>query len=287
MPFRRTTSSVVVSAIAVTAVACSAQEAPRDEPPSEHTSTESVVGHVHGLGVDPGDDTLYVASHFGVFRVEDGEPDRVADRWQDTMGFAIVGPGHFLASGHPDLREELPAHLGLIESRDGAQTWSPVALEGEADFHAIEALPDRVYAYESQSMQLLVSRDRKLWKPMGRRPLLDLAADPSDPSVLYATTPEGRLLVSSNGSGLVPVPNAPRTDYIDWETEGRLVAVTRSGDLMVSGDGRSGWTKTGTVSGNAEAFDATPGRWHVATEEGVYESSDEGRTWVPVLRPSG
>ena len=202
MPLRRTTCSAAVTAIAVTAVACSAQEVADDGSRPEPTSAESVVGHVHGLGVDPGDDTLYVASHFGVFRVVDGEPERVADRWQDTMGFAIVGPGHFLASGHPDLREELPAHLGLIESRDGAETWSPVAMQGEADFHAIEAMPDRVYAYDSQSIQLLVSRDRELWEPIDRRPLLDLAADPSAPSVLYATTPQGRLLTSRDSSGL-------------------------------------------------------------------------------------
>jgi hypothetical protein len=59
-----------------------------------NAAEETALGHVHGLGVDPGDDLLYVASHFGVFRVaEDGTRERVADRWQDTMGFAIVGPG--------------------------------------------------------------------------------------------------------------------------------------------------------------------------------------------------
>ena len=85
---------------------------------------------MHGLGVDPGDNTLYVASHNGVFLVNnDCERERVADRWQDTMGFAVVGPGHFLGSGHPDLNEEdLPSSLGLIESTDGAETWDPVSL---------------------------------------------------------------------------------------------------------------------------------------------------------------
>lgn len=74
----------------------------------QHPATDAAVsgtpqplGHVHGLGVDPQDGDLYLASHFGVFRVVDGEPERVADRWQDTMGFAVVGSGHFLASGHP------------------------------------------------------------------------------------------------------------------------------------------------------------------------------------------
>lgn len=58
----------------------------------QHPATDAAVsgtpqplGHVHGLGVTPEDGDLYVASHFGVFRIVDGELERVADRWQDTM----------------------------------------------------------------------------------------------------------------------------------------------------------------------------------------------------------
>jgi hypothetical protein len=60
-------------------VGCSTQS------PSEQgdvSATDGLLGHVHGLGIDPGDDTLYVASHYGVFRVTDGKPERVADRWR-------------------------------------------------------------------------------------------------------------------------------------------------------------------------------------------------------------
>jgi hypothetical protein len=91
---------------------------------------------------------LYVAGHHGGFRVDGGAPVRVADRWQDTMAFTIAGPDTFLASGHPDLREGLPPHLGLIESTDAAETWKPLSLQGEADFHAIEIVGDRIYGYD-------------------------------------------------------------------------------------------------------------------------------------------
>jgi hypothetical protein len=67
---------------------------------------ENVFGHVHGLGVNPADDRLYVASHVGVFRQTDQGFERVADRWQDTMAFTVEGPDHFLGSGHPDTRED-------------------------------------------------------------------------------------------------------------------------------------------------------------------------------------
>ncbi len=62
-------------------------------------------GHVHGLGINPADERLYVASHLGVFRQTDDGFELVADRQQDTMAFTVTGPDTFLASGHPDLRE--------------------------------------------------------------------------------------------------------------------------------------------------------------------------------------
>src|ERR671919_1083814 len=97
--------------------------------------------HVHGLGINPEDGALFVATHTGLFRAPEGEQtaQRVADRYQDTMGFTVVGPDRFLGSGHPDGREGLPPFLGLIESRDAGRTWEPISLLGERDFHVLAA----------------------------------------------------------------------------------------------------------------------------------------------------
>ena len=96
--------------------------------PGSAAHAENVFGHVHGLGVNPADDRLYVASHMGVFRQTDQGFRRIADRWQDTMAFTVVGADRFLASGHPDGREGLPPFLGLIESTDAGRSWTPVSL---------------------------------------------------------------------------------------------------------------------------------------------------------------
>ena len=75
--------------------------------------------HVHGLGINPADDALFIATHTGLFRVagDSRNAARVADRYQDTMGFSVVGPNRFLGSGHPDAREQgQPPLLGLIQS---------------------------------------------------------------------------------------------------------------------------------------------------------------------------
>ncbi|MGH2838494.1 MAG: F510_1955 family glycosylhydrolase, partial [Thermoleophilaceae bacterium] len=59
--------------------------------------------HVHGLGVNPADGALFIATHTGLYRAPDGElaAERVGDRYQDTMGFTVTGPDSFLGSGHP------------------------------------------------------------------------------------------------------------------------------------------------------------------------------------------
>jgi len=53
---------------------------------------------------------------------------------------------------------------------------------------------------------------------------------------------------------------------------------------MVTDDPRSGaWRKVGVLDGPAEAVDAIEGRWHAATESGVYESTNNGETWRLVV----
>ena len=102
--------------------------------------------HVHGLGVNPADRALFIATHTGLYRSAEGESTsvRVSDNRQDTMGFAIVDADRFLGSGHPDLREDLPPLLGLIESTDEGRSWEPVSLLGEADFHVLRSAGERV-----------------------------------------------------------------------------------------------------------------------------------------------
>jgi hypothetical protein len=129
--------------------------------------------HVHGLGVNPADGALFIATHTGLYRVDEAEQKamRVGKRFQDTMGFTIVGPNRFLGSGHPDLNEarekNLPSLLGLIESTDSGESWEPISLLGEADFHVLRFAGERVYGYDSSNDRLLVSGDRgRSWEEL-------------------------------------------------------------------------------------------------------------------------
>lgn len=270
---RRTAPVVVVATVLLGMGGCSSDS---DSSGGEGPTS---LGHVHGVGVDPADGALHIASHGGVFRVsDDGTLTLIADRRQDTMGFTVIGPGHFLGSGHPDPDEDLPGSLGLLESTDGAETWDSLSLMGEADFHALEGVGDRVYGYDSHSGSLMTTTDRVTWQTISRQPVFDLAADPAEPDTVYATTGQGELVVSVDGAELEPVGGAPVLTSIDWQADGPLVGVGVDGTVMVSDDTRS-WREVGRLDGPAVALEVVAGSWYAATQSGVHTSTDDGATW--------
>jgi hypothetical protein len=245
------------------------------------------LAHVHGLGVNPADGDLYAASHFGVFRIPaTGEPEQIAGRSQDTMGFTIAGPDHFLGSGHPDPSEPgKPPHLGLIESTDAAQTWHSRSLAGEADFHALEAAHGQVYGYDSQTRQIMVSADSTTWDRRAQLALADFAVSPDDPDLLLATTQRGPVRSTDGGRTFSPITASPLLVLLDWPATDRLVGVAPDGTVHTSTDGGAGWTQQGRVPGQPEAI-ATNGanEVYVATDSGIYHSTDNGRT-AAMLQP--
>lgn len=274
----RPTTAALALATALLSTGC----ATGSKPPAP-TSDDTSVGHIHGLGIDPADDTLYVATHFGLFHVDDdGDPTRVADRWQDTMAFTVVGAGHFLASGHPDLREDLPAHLGLIESTDAGRTWTPLALQGEADFHILEPAGDVLYAYDATSGRLLRTEDRTSFEEIVTAPLISVAAREGS-ALLTATTGEGELISIDTSTGETSELGGPTTIYLDTARDGTLAGIDPAGVVRISADEGKTWEEVGSIDGQPAAFTITEQDWYAATRDAAFHSTDDGRTWSQVL----
>jgi hypothetical protein len=234
-------------------------------------ASESVeLAHIHGLGVNPADGRLYAASHRGVFLVDGrSDPQQIAGRTQDFMGFTVLGPDHFLGSGHPGADDTAqPPLLGLIESTDAAQTWTPLSLSGQADFHAMEAEHGMVYGYDSQSGQIMVSSDKKTWDRRGRLPLADFAVSPDDPALILATTQVGLARSSDGGRAFSAVPTAPALALVDWPAPALLVGVAP-------------WERRGAVPGAPQAIAAVgESEVYIATEDAIHRSTDGGRTFT-------
>jgi hypothetical protein len=263
-----------------------------DSPPSRAPASNGPGPiHVHGLGINPADHSLFVATHTGLFRAAPGEigAKRVADRHQDTMGFTVVGPDHFLGSGHPDGREGLPPFLGLIRSTDAGKSWDPVSLLGKRDFHVLEATGKRVYGYgsdyETREAGLLVSTDGgESWRE--RRvpePLIAAAIDPRDSDRVAASGERG-LYVSENGARSWRRRDGP-SGLLARTGDGFLYVVDADGEVSSSGDD-TGFSRVGDIRGQPAAFEGAGKELYVALHDGtVKRSSDRGRSWRVRSRP--
>ena len=271
--------AVVTALVAVTTTALAGCAESEDRTSAED-ATDTLLGHVHGLGTDPETGDLYAAAHHGVFTFSGSTPQRVADRWQDTMAFTVIGPGHLLASGHPDLREDGPIHLGLIESTDAAETWQPLSLAGEADFHALDAADRRIYGYDSLTKTLLTSLDGSEWDTVASRTMVsDLAVDPGDSDRVLLTRPDATLHRYQRTGDNTEVRTAPPLSFVDWADLDVLAGLGPDATVYTSTDNGESWVRTGAVPGEPEALDATDDLWHAATSTGIYRSTDAGVTW--------
>lgn len=247
--------------------------------------------HVHGLGINPSDGALFIATHTGLFRAAPGEAEasRVSESWQDTMGFAVVGPDRFLGSGHPDGRDDLPPFLGLIESRDGGETWQPVSLLGKTDFHVLEVHGERIYGFgsdwETRKTQFLVSSDGgETWeeRPVPE-PLISLAVHPKDGNRLVASGE--RAIYSSRDGGESWNKAAAMAGLAVWRSPTELVMIDGDGLVHASADGAS-WREVGEIGGEPAAFESESDGLYVALHDGTIKHSDDGgASWSVRSRP--
>jgi hypothetical protein len=277
------------------AAGCGGDEAP--EPPTTGEEMPKVGDpgpvHVHGLGVNPRDGALFVATHTGLFRAPPGErkSERVADRYQDTMGFTVVGPDRFLGSGHPDGRDGLPPFLGLLESRDAGKTWKPLSLQGDVDFHVLEASGRRIYGFgsnfDTREVTMLVSSDGgRGWEE--RSPpevLIDLAIDPSDPD--RAVAAGERALYMTNDTGRTWKPVGGDSGLLAWPADDALYVAAADGGVRRSRDGGGSFEDVGEVRGQPAAVQGETGdELYVALHDGVIkQSTDGGVRWTVRSRP--
>ena len=239
--------------------------------------------HVHGLGVNPKDDALFIATHTGTWRVAPGQrkAKRVGDSHQDTMGFTVVGANRFLGSGHPDVREarekNLPPLLGLIESSDAGKTWEPVSLLGEADFHVLRAAGKRVYGFDATNGRLMVSRDggRSWTRQQPPAALLDLVVDPGNPDHVVAASERG--LHASTDAGRTWGQLGDQVGLLAWPSRKRLYLVDGTGAVYASNAVSGRWRGVGEIGGQPAALLArSETELYVALHDGTIKVSDDG-----------
>lgn len=274
----------IAVAVAVVVVAVAAAALWESTTGADEATSADRPEHVHGLGLDPADDALLVATHTGLWKLNlgEGKAARIGDSRQDTMGFTVVGPNRFLGSGHPDLRDDLPSHLGLIESMDAGMTWRSVSLLGEADLHVLRFVNGRLYGYDSNTGLLLVSDDvgRSWAERVAPGLILDLAVHPRNTERLVATTSRG--LTRSEDGGRTWTTIGQALGYLAWPTDNRLYVVDTRGTVYVSADSGATLRVVGSLGSEPAALlAATDTELYVALHDSaIRQSIDGGVTWT-------
>ncbi|MFI9052135.1 F510_1955 family glycosylhydrolase [Streptomyces sp. NPDC053427] len=274
---RTTLAASALLALGLTACSSGAVGSADSRPASSGTA----ISHIHGLGIDPDSERLYVATHEGIFTPDrSGEPQRVGDSEDDFMGFTVAGAKTFLASGHPAPGGDGPGNRGLLRSSDAGRSWTSESLAGEADFHALDQVHGTVYGYDSTNGVLRVSKDGVRWESRAELQAFDIAVNPADADVVLATTPDG-VAKSTDGGRTFADGGQPALAFVSWAAKGALYGIDATGGLRRSLDGGTTWKETAAVpGGRPQALTAVDAR-HVlaATEGGVYESKDGGKTF--------
>ena len=278
--------AALVSAIAVVA-ACTPSTPGGTADASSHAAGATKQGlpatHVHGVGRDPGDGSLLLATHEGLFRYGPEGPQRVGPII-DLMGFTVAGPGHYYASGHPNAVLDLPQPLGLVETTDAGRTWSVLSRGGESDFHTLTQAGDTLLAFDNQ---LRRTKDRRSWTT-GSLPAepRTLAADPDGRTTL-ATTENGLMKSEDQAATWNTVEAAPTLLLVAWASNDTAAGVTPDGAVAISNDGATTWRMTGATVPSPQALSASMTSSGleivVVTEDEVLGSTD-GTTFVTITQ---
>jgi photosystem II stability/assembly factor-like uncharacterized protein len=281
-----------------------------DEPRSGGGSSDRVAAWVDAAGpdprigslaVDPGDESLWLSTNRGLYRLRDGaEPQRVVGQLTTPQGSGrisgelVVGftrQGDLIASGHPSSDSALPPALGLIASDDEGRTWRSVSELGSSDFHVIETSGPRVAAAQYGEAAILVSDDGgRTWQGRSApETVVDLAVDPRDGERWIVTTASGVAASTDAGKTWRPVDVVPN-GRLAWSRDGTAWRIDPGSEVLRSSDAGKTWQKAGKAgSGEPQALTVTAqGELVAAMADGtVRRSRDEGRSWSLVAGPEG
>ena len=240
--------------------------------------------HVHGVAIDPSDETLFLATHEGLYRYDESGPRRVGPQI-DLMGFTIAGPELFYASGHPGPGVDLAEPVGLIQSTDGGASWTQVSRQGQSDFHALAASSAAIVG--SDGTELLSTSDGATWVELDTPvPPYAIATSP-DGQVLIATSESGPMRSSDAGSTWTILKEAPLLQVVASAGSSQAVGITPDGTVALSADSGQTWSERGSIPGPPQAVGAyaTPAgslRIVAVTSDGVLESVDRGLTFSAI-----
>ncbi len=264
---------------------------------------------VHGVGMflSGTDDSLYLATHNGLFKKESDGWRRIGNDKSDLMGFTVnrAKDGVMYSSGHPP---SMGGNLGFRKSMDGGNSWQLLSAvkDTPVDFHAMAAGssdPNLIYGSPGGGFELFVSHDEGTsWvqlSPPDR--ILALAADPLDSNIVYAGTISGLFISIDQGKNWDKLDHEQIRETIvtglGFSMDGKTMYAFKvlqheEGFIAKSTDGGKTWANTlGQIPDAKGVWNFAPGRngemYAITSQQtqsgiaaSVYKSSDDGASWT-------
>lgn len=259
---------------------------------------------IHGVGMFPsGDDTLYLATHQGLFKKTNSGWQHVGNDNADLMGFSMnYETENLYSSGHP----KTGGNLGFRISEDKGNSWTTVSKvkDTPVDFHAMtasQAQQGLIYGSPGGGYELFVTSDEgKSWSsPDIPNQIISLAADPLDANRVYAGTKSGLYVSNDQGKQWTLVNSNIERGVItgigfssDGKTMYAFSTFDGNGMIVKSIDGGNTMVKTqGQIADARGIWNFAPGNqggiYAIVAQQlssglamSVYKTSDAGTTWI-------
>lgn len=297
-PRSKRLARAALAALGATFVLAGCSTVPEGDSTDAPASAPEAFQHIHSLTADEQQGELLVGTHEGLYLLTlDGSGTAAAEGPIggldfDPMGFTLRD-GIAYASGHPG--PTTPAsfgspNLGLIKSTDQGETWSNISLAGQTDFHDLAVGPQAtdggegtIYGLDTSKQALQRSFDGGVtWSDGAELVARDIAADPTTPGTVYATTEDGFAVSTDDGGSFTVDADAPPLFLVSVDPgTGAFAGIDTSG-IVWTRDASETWVGGGAVSGTPQALIISGDRIFVADERGIAFTEDVGETWTVV-----
>lgn len=262
--------------------------------PSQNLNPVSSITHGHGLNVDvQNPENVYIATHHGLLLLKnDKDLFQIGESGDDYMGFSAhpTDSKIFFSSGHP----KSGGNIGFQKSIDGGSSWEKLSdgVNGPVDFHALTVSPinpDLIFGWYQGAVQRTVDGGKN-WQIVSRTatPFVNLAADPKDENIVYASTPQGLLISTDKGGQWTKILDGfVSVAVVNSQDSQKLLAYTEQ-QLVRSNDGGKTWEKTNTdFSAETPLYISfakqQPDIGYLLTEKNsIYKSTDGAISWKKI-----
>lgn len=230
--------------------------------------------HVHSVATDGGE--FFLASHHGLY-VLSGSSWNLRGEEMDLMGFSI-SEGIFYGSGHPGPRQNLPDPLGILVSDDRGESWAPLELTGEVDFHLLKVSGDIMAGVAANYGLVISSLDGgKSWSQIEVPSLTSLDLNPANGKEMLLASEGALLKFSLVDKQYESVATPTPVNLVEWSDSGVYFASDTEIFLSSASDGNftalfGGFNNISALAADAESI-------IVMDDQGVHISKDNGITF--------